>query len=193
MAPKAMQTLTHEKLCEFLKDHVPDGVANEKYLKADQDHVCKDYNGFLVAVASCTMRLNKKSVQRAAMHVFECSLPEAKMFGQQMETCIAHCRSKASQATTGAKLSPWVVNVVKAFSTCGLVGSPSPSASPSPSPSRAEAQTNAPNLAKLQTYTEIQALYGIKNVETPCKSDDTVVDLISSQEIEDESQEMASN
>ena len=126
------------------------------------------------------------------MQIFECSLPEATMFGQQMETCIAHCRSKSNQATTGAKLSPCVMNVVKAFPTGNFVQTPS--ASPSPSPSRGEDQTDAPNSARLQTHTEINALYGSKNLETPCKSDDTVVDLISSQEIEDESsEEMASN
>ena len=196
MPPRASQTVTDGELEELLKEHLSEGISDEKYLSADLEAVCKTYGPFLMAVATRTPRLNKRAVEKAARAVFESSVAECKMFAQQMEACISYCRSKGSQSTTGKKLNLVVKRIWENFKVDEI---PSISPTPSPSPTRGscsqqsfDATLGSCSQQSADTQpassSSILALYGCQSKVPPPTSSTDPMDVHSSQDVDSSSE-----
>jgi len=116
--PRVKQDITQQQLESLLKDNVA-SLDDDRYLCSDIELVVKAYEPFLRGVARHTRRVNKVSVQSACVSVFGYPKEKAKLFGQQMELALTHCRIKEKGVKTGARLSKQVksVQLYKVYST----------------------------------------------------------------------------
>ena len=161
-----------EKLCtKLLKIHIH-SMDDEKYLVKSMEDFVGNYEDFLQAVYPCTERLNPSLAKKCLKDVFG-AVEGIELFGQRLAEALSWVRNKAKSATTGAKLSPPVRNIIGSIrKEKSVVSKPSVakeeprSSSSSSSKQQSElilptSGSKKPRIQKADTKADIYRLYGV--------------------------------
>ena len=177
-------TLEQKQCEELLKEHVDD-LQNKKYKQEDMDLVVSFYRNFLMACALLTSRLTKTVVSKAAKAVFNASSQVCGDFGEAMTKALAHCRSKGSQATTGAKIHRDVMKVFNCFPDKHIKSSSDDHAKDANKVTEASCSVALPVKSNKKDTADSprRSIYAAYGVEPPKKAPIESIDVLSPQEV----------
>jgi hypothetical protein len=132
--------LSDVALQALCKKHLPDPttLGSDWLVECTTQEGIQEYQGFLVACAKVTPRLNDKPLVKALCSVYGTGAKKsAEMFANIVCCGFRYCWDRAQFKSSGARLKerPHVLAVVEAFSGVpSRSPTPSPSHSPTPSP-----------------------------------------------------------
>ncbi len=106
-------SLEKADLVEILKDNV--GKVGSHFKIEKDETVVAAYEGFLVACAEKSDRLNKTPLIEALKEQYGKKAPWIQQFAERMVHLFSLCRSKKGQMTSGTKLHPAVMKVVSCW------------------------------------------------------------------------------
>lgn len=187
-AARAACDLTLEMCTTVMKAHIST-LDNGNYSSPDVEDVCHHYASFLSTCASITSRLNVVILEKAALNLFGNDRQRNHLFAQRLANAFSYCKSKATQSTSGVKLSSSVKQVVDVMNR-KTVKSPRDSKRPptfittAAPPQKTMKTVEHPSASSSTSAAAIYAMYGVETKAPPEVARETIP-VLSSQEISD--------